>query len=125
MSRTLSDDDVRAVAAEVLRSVLPAIQELLAKPKPREWRTAAQVAEQLNVSLEWVYNHKPELGAKPLTPTGEGKRPRWRFHPDRVDDMQLQRDEMNGESPRSSRPRAQLAGYTRSGSPLLPIRDAQ
>lgn len=42
----------------------------------QRWLDAQQVAKQLGVSREWVYEHADELGARRI---GNGPRPRLRF----------------------------------------------
>lgn len=43
--------------------------------------SAEQVSQWWGVTRNWVYNHADDLGAYRL---GSGRRPRLRFHPDRV-----------------------------------------
>jgi predicted DNA-binding transcriptional regulator AlpA len=43
------------------------------------WLDAQQVAQQLGVSRDWVYEHADDLGASRI---GAGPRPRLRFPPD-------------------------------------------
>jgi hypothetical protein len=49
---------------------------------PMAWLDAQQVAQQLGVSREWVYEHADELGASRI---GSGPRPRLRFPPPILD----------------------------------------
>ncbi|HEY4096376.1 MAG TPA: hypothetical protein VGM33_12730 [Baekduia sp.] len=67
-------------AHEVARLVVEMLKaEGLVAPvsRPRaELVDAATVATTLGVGRAWVYDHKTELGGRPL---GNGTRPRWRF----------------------------------------------
>jgi hypothetical protein len=49
---------------------------VLPAPSAGSWLNAAEVAELLRVTREWVYQHADELGAVRL---GGGRRPRLRF----------------------------------------------
>jgi hypothetical protein len=66
------------LADPVARRVIEMIKEegVLAAPIPASWLNAAEVAELLQVTREWVYQHADELGAVRL---GGGRRPRLRF----------------------------------------------
>lgn len=64
----LHPDDIEAIALRVAG--------LMTQDASKAYLDAREVADRYGVSLDWVYEHKTELGAIPL---GVGKRPRWRF----------------------------------------------
>jgi hypothetical protein len=79
---------------------------------------AQAVAEALGVSRQWVYGNAARLGGERLTPTGEGKRPRWRFDLD-VARAALAGRQVEADEPVTSPPRRRR----RPAAPveLLPI----
>jgi hypothetical protein len=48
---------------------------------PKQWLDAAEIAQRLGVTREWVYEHARELGAVRI---GQGPRPRLRFPPGQI-----------------------------------------
>jgi hypothetical protein len=66
------------LADPVARRVIEMIKDegVLAPPTAATWLDAAEVAQLLHVTREWVYQHADELGAVRL---GGGRRPRLRF----------------------------------------------
>ena len=72
------DGLAQRLADPVARRVLEMIKDegVLAAPTAATWLTAAEVAQLLHVTREWVYQHADELGAVRL---GGGRRPRLRF----------------------------------------------
>jgi hypothetical protein len=84
----------------------------------------AEVARRYGVSRAWVYEHARELGGVRLGAAGEGKRPRWRFAAEEIDQritrLAHRETPTPTAAPTKARPR-RAAGRTRSGSPLLPI----
>jgi hypothetical protein len=124
-ARTLTDADVAAIVGgladklgeRLLAQLGDAIAQRVVPPAPavgREWLTAQQVAKRLGMTPDWVYDHKHELGAKPM---GNGPRPRLRFHPAKVDAAELRLSQEG----KPARRRSARAGVTTSGAPLLPI----
>jgi DNA-binding FadR family transcriptional regulator len=109
--------DVAAIAAtvvELLRDEAAAHGERLVD--------AATLAREFGVSRKFVYSHADELGAVRL---GKGRRPRVRFAPERAAEVLSARSVSKASpaqpAPRRRRSRGAPAGYTRAGSPLLPI----
>jgi hypothetical protein len=82
MTASLNVDGLDALAQRladpVARRVIEMIKDegVLAAPTAGTWLNAAEVAQLLHVSREWVYQHADELGAVRL---GGGRRPRLRF----------------------------------------------
>jgi hypothetical protein len=113
----LHPDDIEAIARRVAEIIAPA------QAAPKTHLTAKQVVERYAVSLDWVYEHKRELGAQPM---GQGKKPRWRFPIETCDafftEQAEERARKNAPRPQR-RPRRRRAreGFTASGLPLLPI----
>ncbi len=66
------------LADPVAKRVVEMIREegMLSAPTAATWLNAAEVAQLLQVTREWVYQHADELGAVRL---GGGRRPRLRF----------------------------------------------
>jgi hypothetical protein len=71
--RTLSDDDVDAIARRVV--------DLLPTPRPRALLTTSEVAEAIGVGPDWVRDHAAELGGIRI---GDGPRGELRFEAERV-----------------------------------------
>lgn len=69
---------------------------------------AAQVAERLGVTREWVYEHKLELGYSPLT---DSARPRLRFDVRELDRL-MERRARRETARRPGRPRKRRAKFT-------------
>jgi hypothetical protein len=67
---TLDDEDIEAIAERVAQKLRPRQAGLV---------TVKQLAMELGVKPPWVYEHKLELGGRPLGPVGKGRKPRWRF----------------------------------------------
>jgi hypothetical protein len=67
----LSDDQVESLRRQLA----------VWRPETTGLLDAAQVAQQLGVSREWVYSHAEELGGQRI---GSGSRPRLRFDPTRI-----------------------------------------
>jgi hypothetical protein len=67
---TLDDEDIEAIAERVAQKLRPRQVGLV---------TVKQLAIELGVKPPWVYEHKLELGGRPLGPVGKGRKPRWRF----------------------------------------------
>jgi hypothetical protein len=88
---TLDEEDVEAIARRVAELVTPQA------PDSKRYLTAGEVAEQLCVEREWVYDHQNELGAIRL---GAGRRPRLRFDATRVREVLQER---NTPAPRPRR----------------------
>jgi len=89
---TLDDEDIDAIAervARVLEASTPSAYRLL-EPK--------QLAEALNVSLDYVYAHATDLGAMRL---GDGPKARLRF--DLHTAQQAMRARRRGPPPRAGR----------------------
>jgi hypothetical protein len=82
MTAHLDVDELDALAERladpVARRVVEMIKDerVLAAPTAATWLNAAEVAQLLHVTREWVYQHADELGAVRL---GGGRRPRLRF----------------------------------------------
>jgi hypothetical protein len=111
---------------ELIRGIARCIAELLesslaarAGPAGGELVDAANLAQLLGVSRDFVYDHAAELGAIPLSDTG---RPRLRFNPD------IARATLAARSKRATKSRYAPANRTRQRPrsaprpPLLPIR---
>ena len=85
MPSSLDREGLEAIAERladpVARRVVEMIKEeiVLAAPIAATWLNAAEVAQLLQVTREWVYQHADELGAVRL---GGGRRPRLRFRRD-------------------------------------------
>jgi hypothetical protein len=91
----LSPDDVEAIArrtAELLRNDRPATFALV---------DARELADQLGVSVDYVYGHATQLGAIRL---GDGRRARIRF------DLAVAREALEATRRRRSRPAANANG---------------
>lgn len=123
--RTLTQADIEALVAgladELERRGLVSAAPSAASAVERPWLTADQVAKRLGYTVDWVYAHKAELGAKPM---GNGPKPRLRFDPRRVDAAELQTTAAIETRSTTCRPR-KTPLVTQSGAPLLPIRDTQ
>jgi hypothetical protein len=81
---SLSEADQKAIAAAVVEHLREQGLVLVASVGARPAGglvDAAVVAKMLGVRREWVYEHKHELGGRPV---GDGPRPRWRFDLDEV-----------------------------------------
>jgi len=82
MAARLDVDGLDALAQRladpVARRVIEMIKDelVLGAPAAATWLNAAEVAQLLHVTREWVYQHSEELGAVRL---GGGRRPRLRF----------------------------------------------
>jgi hypothetical protein len=77
-----------AIAARLAERLLPRVVEMMRAvdvpsraTQPRSWLNATEVAQQLKVTREWVYEHASDLGAVRI---GDGPRPRLRFPPNTV-----------------------------------------
>jgi hypothetical protein len=71
-----------ALAERLVEPVAQRVVEMLREDGQARGRmSAADVAQRLGRSRDWVYAHAQELGAVPL---GDGPRPRLVFHPERV-----------------------------------------
>ncbi len=104
------------LAPEAIDAIAQRVVELLRDgPTPDRTRllTAHELADLLGVDRGWVYEHREQLGGIPL---GEGKRPRWRFNPDRA--LAARQHHVDPE-PEPSRPRRRAQT---TSTPLLPIR---
>jgi len=104
----LDDASVNAVAERV-------VQLLRAEAIGCELIDAAEVARRLNVSPDYVYRHKDDLGVVRL---GDGPKPRLRFSPARVAEA------LAGSSEPESQPKRAAVRPVRNGRgvTLLPIR---
>lgn len=65
------------VDPDLVEAIALRVAELMRSPaQDAGWCDAAQLAERYQLSVDWVYEHKDELGGIPL---GSGSRPRLRF----------------------------------------------
>jgi hypothetical protein len=71
--RTLSDDDIDAIARRVV--------DLFPTPRPWALLTTSEVAGMIGVGPDWVRNHATEIGAIRV---GDGPRGELRFEAERV-----------------------------------------
>jgi hypothetical protein len=108
---------IEAMAKRVSDAVVTRVLEVLSEERrsararrPMPWLDAQEVARQLGVSRDWVYEHANELGASRV---GAGPRPRLRFPPDVVDSRHSK-----PAPPAISEPTAQRPKHTG----LIPIR---
>ena len=92
---------------EVLRQ-----ERSLQTSRPAVWLDAQEVARQLGVSREWVYEHANELGAMRI---GGGPRPRLRFRADGLD--------RSAREPDCRPERRKPSRSSRRTDGLIPIRD--
>lgn len=72
---TLDSETIRAIAEQTARRTVELLRAEDARD-PHRLVDAAEVARELKVSRQWVYEHAGELGARRL---GDGPRPRLRF----------------------------------------------
>jgi hypothetical protein len=81
----LIDEIAERVGAVIVERVIEAMRAegvMPQAPVTTAWLDAQEVARQLRVSREWVYEHADELGASRI---GSGPRPRLRFPPQILD----------------------------------------
>jgi hypothetical protein len=124
----VSDALLSARDLALVDAVAQRVLELLGERGVTESRSrlvsAAELAEVLGVSREYVYEHRDELGARPV---GDGPRPRLRFDVDEAVAAATRRQASErSQTPDPPAPggRSPRGGRREPGSevPLLPVR---
>ena len=102
------EEIVKRVSDAVVTRVVEVLSEERRSPRARQpmpWLDAQEVARQLGVSRDWVYEHANELGASRV---GAGPRPRLRFPPDAVDSRRSKPAPSPTSEPPEQRPKRGL-----------------
>jgi hypothetical protein len=121
----LHPDDLAALAEMVAAQVIAALRQPRAEAPVLI--DAAEVARRFSVSAEWVRENADRLGAVRI---GDGRRPRLRFDPARVEEaltgrgngVPSQSDADSAAEPRTPRPTVARAG---NALDRLPVRELE
>ena len=118
--------------ADALAPELARAMRALPDPQPQrdEWLTTAEVADRFNLTIDFVYRHKDELGAQRL---GTGPKARLRFRLRTVEEALSASVRGDGSGPAEAPPSAakppRRRRTTRAGADrvpdLLPIRGVE
>lgn len=125
----LAAEELEQLADALADRIADRLRELL-EAAPDEWVSAAEIARRFSLSVDAVYEHADELGARRL---GDGPKARLRFDPATVARALTSRSDGNGSQPAGSPPasadsaparrRRRAPGAQRV--PLIPIRGAK
>jgi hypothetical protein len=113
LSPTLIDELADRLSDAIAQRVVAALRDgsIQQAHTTISWIDAQEVALQLGVSRDWVYEHADQLGASRI---GRGPRPRLRFPPDIL--------ERQGDNRPSPEPANHPAKQHPKSSGLIPIR---
>jgi hypothetical protein len=127
MTARLHEDDVRRIAAEVVRQLAPMLVEVAttaAREAPEQLVDAATVARALGVTADTVRANAERLGGRRI---GDGPRGRWRFVLAEAVEAWTARTGGRGSPPPTSPVAAPMPRARRRAAPapsgrLLPVR---